>query len=220
MNTVTDSDVLRLQDELAQRLGYVPEDDDPVVALAYVVKQIQEDQHEALLETLTQVQTVSRTLTADGREQITQYASELGRRLGNELRLQVRPDAIASDIVSGCAPGISAEVAASIQGHLDNHANVVSQQMRQAMAQHDENLFWHVDRRLDVHTRIGTRNTIAQIILTVVLATMAACMLSASHSLYESTRVHLPTEQERIASEPPPSLVPPPVPQIVPDGDR
>ena len=175
-STTTDKkrqEVEELRAEMGRQLGYTLTLNDPIMALAYASKQMQEDQHAALLEQLARMQYAARQVTAEGQKQITQHIAAMTEMLGDEMRAWVNPQSVAERVVEGCGDRLARDIATSVRGHLEGEEERLRDLVAEAMVKHDEQLLWHVNRQLDHHTRIGSRNALAVAVVCVLM--MAAC---------------------------------------------
>ena len=163
----------RLRGELFQQLGYVVGKHDPMVALAYTLRQVHEDQHDALVQGLQAIEAKTLELTARGREHIRDYARALSRELGDGLRAQLDAAAIGEQVVEACAETLARQVSTAIRGHLETQDDRLQELVHTVMQKHDEQVLWNVHHKLSVHTKQHTRNT-----LTIVV--IVACMMAVS----------------------------------------
>lgn len=162
-----------LRAEMGRQLGYAITLDDPIMALAYASKEMQDDQHAALLEALARVQQAARQVTAEGQKQITQHIAAMTEMLGDEMRAWVDPEAVAQRLVEACGVQLTSDIASSVRGHLDGQEERLRDLVGEVMAKHDEQLLWHVNRRLNVHTRMVFRSALAVMVFCTIM--MAAC---------------------------------------------
>ena len=186
----------RLRSELFQQLGYVVGKHDPLVAMAYTMRQVHDDQHDALIQGLQAVEDKTLELTARGREHIREYARALSRELGEGLRAQVDPASLGEQVVEECAERVARQVSVAIRGHLETQDDRLQELVHTAMQKHDEQVLWQVNRKLSVHTKQHTRNTLSLVIVISCMVAASTAVLLRGSKLQRQAEALLTTAQE------------------------